>query len=50
MVDLTDGTVISTWDRLSCSSIEGYAAPAGLSSGGVVLLDADTGDILQALR
>lgn len=48
VVDLRDGTVISTWDRVTCSSIPGYTIPDSLVGDTVVVVDADTGEVVES--
>lgn len=51
LVDTRTGKVIESLDRLACSSIPDYAIPAGLAlpPDAVVVIDADTGEILQTM-
>ncbi|GEN79853.1 hypothetical protein [Actinotalea fermentans] len=51
LVDTRNGKVLESFDRIACSSIPDYAVPAGLAlpPDAVVVLDADTGEILQTM-
>jgi hypothetical protein len=50
-IDTRTGKVIESFDRYTCSSIADYEVPAGLElpPDAVVVLDADTGQILQTM-
>lgn len=48
LVDAATGRVVSTWDRLACGPIPDFTAPSQLTGSQIVVLDADTGEVLQA--
>ena len=50
-IDTRTGKVIESFDRYTCTSIADYEVPAGLElpPDAVVVLDADTGEILQTM-
>lgn len=49
LVDAATGRVVSTWDRLACGPIHDFTAPSQLTGSQIVVLDADTGDVLETL-
>ena len=51
LVDPATGEIVSTWDRVTCTSIPGYTVTPDPSwpDAEVVVLDADTGLLLQPL-
>jgi hypothetical protein len=49
LVDAATGRVVSTWDRLACGPIHDFTTPSQLTGSQIVVLDADTGDILETL-
>ena len=49
LVDPATGRVISTWDRRACGPIPDFVPPSGLSGNQVLLLDADSGAVLETL-
>jgi hypothetical protein len=54
LVEVDSGAVLSAWDRVACAdAIPGYSPPVptpGGEAGTVVVLDADTGELLETLR
>lgn len=53
LVDVDEGVVLSAWDRVACDDdIPGYVPPApgpGWEPGTIVVLDADTGELLDSM-
>lgn len=47
VLDPATGRVISSWDRRTCGPIPDFPAPSGLSGTGIVVLDADSGAVLE---
>ena len=49
-MDAATGRVVSTWDRVVCGPIPDFTTPSQLTGSQVVVLDADTGDVLETLN
>jgi len=45
-VDTRNGTVLESFDRRTCTSIDGFAPPADLPPNSIVVLDAVSGEVL----
>ncbi|BDO43572.1 hypothetical protein CELD12_30620 [Cellulomonas sp. NTE-D12] len=49
LVDAATGRVVSSWDRRTCGQIPDFRPPSGLSGNQLVVLDADSGAVLESM-